>query len=106
MTPPRAGLGLSASWGCGPLFVQEETVEYEQDHRHVYRLITPALPIKEYIAEVALTPNALGGTDLRWSGSFSEGVTKTGPVLQAALRRAIQLLADRLIKAAEHQSSN
>jgi len=87
-----------------PFLVQEETVEYEQDHRHVYRLVGPPTPAKDYSAEVVLTPNAAGGTDLRWSGSFTEGVRGTGPVMRAVLGGAVRLFADRLAKTAERES--
>ena len=78
--------------------VQEETVEYEQDHRHVYKLVGPASPVKDYFGEVVFTPNAAGGTDLRWCGSFIEGVPGTGPVMRAVLGGAVRLFADRLVK--------
>ena len=68
------GVGAVRKVGLWPFLVQEETVEYEQDHRHVYKLVGPPTPAKDYLAEVVLTPNAAGGTDLRWSGSFTEGV--------------------------------
>jgi hypothetical protein len=51
-----------------------------------------------------LTPNAAGGTDIRWSGSFVEGVRGSGPVMRGALGGAVKLLADRLVKAAERES--
>ena len=56
-----------------PVYVQEETVAYEQDRRHAYKLVGPPSPAKDYSGEVVFTPNAAGGTDIRWSGSFIEG---------------------------------
>jgi hypothetical protein len=88
-----------------PVLVQEETVEYEQDRRHVYKLVGPATPAKDYFAEVVFTPNAAGGTDLRWSGSFVEGVAGTGPVMRAALGGAVKFFAGRLVKAAERETA-
>jgi hypothetical protein len=44
----------------------------------------PPLPAKDYRAELVLTPNAVGGTDLRWTGSFT-----------------VRFLARRLVTAAE-----
>jgi len=87
------------------VFMREETLEYEQDRRHVYKLIAPSTPAKDYRAEAVSTPNASGGTDLRWSGSFTEGLPGTGPVMLVFLRGAIQLLSLRLIKAAERESA-
>lgn len=103
--PAPGGVGAIRKFGAWPVFVQEETVEYEQDRRHVYKLIKPTMPAKDYTAEVLLTPNSKGGTDIRWSGSFTEGISGTGPVVRAGFNRAIRLFADRLVKAAEHESA-
>jgi uncharacterized protein YndB with AHSA1/START domain len=101
--PAPGGVGAVRKVGLWPFLVQEETVEYEQDHRHVYKLVAPSSPAKDYLAEVVLTPNAAGGTDLRWSGSFTEGVRGTGPVMRAVLGGAVRLFADRLVKTAERE---
>ncbi len=86
-----------------PFFVREETVEYEQDRRHVYELIGPPSPAKGYRAEFLLTPNANGGTDIRWTGSFTEGVRGTGPIMRAGLRAAIRFFSRKLVEAAERE---
>jgi hypothetical protein len=98
------GIGAIRKVGMWPMLVQEETVEYEQDRRHVYKLVGPASPVKDYFGEVVLTPNAGGGTDIRWSGSFIEGVPGTGRVMRAALGGAVKYFAGRLVKEAERQS--
>src|SRR5262249_59710646 len=71
------GPGAIRKVGGGRVFVQEETVEYEQDRRHTYKLVGPA-PVDDYLAEVVFTPNAAGGTDIRWTGSFVEKLRGTG----------------------------
>jgi hypothetical protein len=63
--------------------------------------IGPPLPAKDYRAELLLTPNAAGGTDLRWTGSFTEGLPGTGPVMLIFLRGVVRFLARRLVSAAE-----
>ena len=103
--PPPGGIGAVRKIGMWPLLLQEETVEYEQDRRHVYKMVGPPTPAKDYFGEVVFTPNATGGTDIRWAGSFIEGVPGTGPVLRAALGGAIRFLAGRLVRAAERESS-
>jgi hypothetical protein len=103
--PAPGGVGAIRKIGMWPVLVQEETVEYEQDRRHVYKLVGPPSPARDYSAEVVLTPNTLGGTDIRWTGSFTEGVPGTGPVMRAALGGAIRFFAGRLVKAAERESS-
>jgi hypothetical protein len=88
-----------------PVFVREETVACEQDRRHAYKLVGPPTPAKDYSSEVVFTPNAAGGTDIRWSGSFIEGAPGTGPVMRAALGGAVRFLSGRLVKAAERESN-
>jgi len=102
--PAPGGVGAIRKLGMWPVFVQEQTIEYEQDRRHVYKLVAPSTPAKDYTGEVVLTPNASGGTDIRWSGSFIEGVAGTGPVMRAALGGAVKLFAGRLVKAAEREA--
>ena len=102
--PAPGGIGAVRKLGLPPVLMREKTVEYEQDRRHVYVLIGPSTPAKDYRGEFVVTPNASGGTDLRWSGSFTEGTRGTGPIMLTLLRGAIQLISLRLIKAAEHES--
>ena len=97
------GIGAIRKVGLWPLLLREETVEYEQDHRHVYQFAGPPAPAKDYRAEVVFTPNAAGGTDIRWRGSFVEGLPGTGGVTLAVLRTAIQIISGQLIKAAERK---
>src|SRR5437764_7461354 len=80
--PAPGGIGAIRKVGMWPVLVQEETVEYEQDRRHVYKLVGPASPAKDYFGEVVFTPNASGGTDIHWSGSFIEGAPGTGRVMR------------------------
>ncbi|SFA72689.1 Uncharacterized conserved protein YndB, AHSA1/START domain [Amycolatopsis marina] len=99
--PEPGGVGAVRKVGLWPLLLREETLEYEQDRRHVYGFAGPPAPLKEYRAEVSFTPNAEGGTDIRWRGTFVEGLPGTGPMTRAVLRAALTFLAARLTKAAE-----
>jgi len=101
--PAPGGVGAIRKIGAWPVFVQEETVEYEQDRRHTYTLVGPA-PVDDYVGEVVLTPNAAGGTDIRWTGSFVEKVRGTGPLVKAAMGGAVKFFAGKLVKAAEGES--
>lgn len=103
--PAPGGIGAIRKVGMWPFLVQEETVQYEQDRRHAYKLVGPASPAKDYSAEVVFTPNSAGGTDIRWTGSFTEGVRGTGPVMRAAMGGAVRFFAGRLVKAAERESN-
>jgi uncharacterized protein YndB with AHSA1/START domain len=103
--PAPGGVGAIRKVGLWPVLVQEETVEYEQDRRHAYKLVGPPSPAKDYFGEVVFTPTATGGTDIRWTGSFIEGVPGTGRVMRAAMGGAVRFFAGRLVKAAERASS-
>jgi uncharacterized protein YndB with AHSA1/START domain len=103
--PVPAGIGAVRKVGLWPIMMREKTVEYEQDHRHVYELIGPSTPAKGYHGEAVFTANESGGTDIRWRGWFTEGVPGSGPIMRAALKGAIQLISLRLIKAAECETA-
>ncbi|MDT5218480.1 MAG: hypothetical protein QOF15_585 [Mycobacterium sp.] len=102
--PAPGGIGAIRKLGMWPVFVQEETVEYEQDRRHVYKLVGSPQPADDYHGEVVLTPTPSGGTDIRWSGSFNEKVRGTGPVVKAAMGGAVKFFAGKLVTAAEREA--
>lgn len=95
-----AGVGAVREVGLWPVLIREETLEYEPGQKHVYTFFG-ANPIKDYRAEVLFTPTDGGGTHLRWTGSFTEPVKGTGPILVAGLERVIRLFSGKLVKAAE-----
>ena len=98
--PSLAGVGAVRRVGMWPMLMREKTVVYEHNRRHVYEQIGPRLPAKNYRAELLLTPKA-GGTDLRWTGSFTEGTRGTGPIMHAFLSSVVRFLSWRLVSAAE-----
>jgi hypothetical protein len=102
--PAPGGVGAVRLLGLRPLWVREETVEYEQDRRHAYVMRTP-MPVRDYRAELVLTPRADGedGTDVVWRGSFVERIRGTGPVFRVAVRGLLRVLLKRLIAAAERR---
>lgn len=101
--PIPAGVGAVRRVGTWPLLMREKTIAYEQDRRHVYAQIGPPLPAKNYSAELLLTPNPAGGTDIRWRGSFAEGLRGTGPLMLVLLRGVVLFLTARLVTAAERR---
>ncbi len=102
--PAPGGVGAIRKLGMWPVLVQEETVGYEQDRRHAYKMVG-ATPAKDYVGEVVFTPNAAGGTDIRWTGSFTERIPGTGPALRAAMGGAVKFFAGKLVEAAERESA-
>jgi hypothetical protein len=101
--PVPAGIGAVRKVGVWPMLMREKTIAYEQDRRHVYLQIGPPLPARGYQAEMLLTPNPAGGTDIRWTGSFTEGLRGTGQIMRIFLRGVVGFLASRLVKAAERR---
>lgn len=101
--PAPGGIGAIRKIGTWPMLMQEKTIEYEKDRRHVYALVAPASPAKDYRAEVVFTPNASGGTDIRWAGSFTEGIPGTGPIMRAILGGSVKFFANKMVKVAERE---
>lgn len=86
--PAPAGIGAVRNVGLWPMLMREETIAYEQDRRHVYLQIGPPLPARGYRAEMLLTPNLAGGTNIRWTGSFTEGLRGTGQIMRQSPRES------------------
>lgn len=99
-SPDPLGVGAVRKLGVGKVGVKEETTAHEPGRLHGYKLITPG-PIRNYRAEVRLTPREGGGTDLRWTGSAEERIPGTGKLTMAALNRLIGNLATKLVAKAE-----
>ncbi|SFP69983.1 Polyketide cyclase / dehydrase and lipid transport [Amycolatopsis arida] len=99
--PPPAGVGAVRRVGLWPVLLQERTVEYEPDRRHVYAFTGRIIPARDYRAEALFTPNAAGGTDLRWRGTFTAARPLVGAVTLRLLHAAIRFLSARLVRAAE-----
>lgn len=97
---PVGGVGAIRKLGLFPVLMYEETVEYEENRRHVYTFVRNP-PVANYRGEVTFTPTASGGTELRWAGTFTEKIPGTGPVLQPLLRLVISYLSGKLVAAAE-----
>ncbi|TNC28490.1 SRPBCC family protein [Amycolatopsis alkalitolerans] len=100
---PVGGVGAIRRVGLFPVIMHEETLEYEQDRRHVYTFARRA-PVNDYRGEVIFTPNAAGGTDLRWRGSFTERIPGTGPLMREFLRGALLVISAQLVRAAERST--
>lgn len=93
--PDPNGVGALRVVRGGGLAVEERITEFEPPRLLAYELVAGA-PVRDYRAEVALTPEG-SGTRVLWSARFRPLVPGTGwplrRALQARFRRALDGLA-------------
>ncbi len=90
----REGVGAIRVFQNGRTTSREEVVEYEPPRRFVYTLLS-GLPLRDYRAEVDLTPDGTG-TRIRWASSFEPKRRGTGWIYRNALRVFIRQTATAL----------
>ena len=74
----------------------EQIVELIPDRRFSYVLVS-GLPIRDYRADVDLTPTDDGGTSIRWHSTFRGGaVPGSGPFFRFVLGRFVAQVAQGL----------
>ncbi|HEX9259611.1 MAG TPA: SRPBCC family protein [Acidimicrobiales bacterium] len=77
---------------------REEVVEFDRPRRLSYVLLS-GLPIKDYRADVTLTPEG-GGTRIDWRSQFKGKIPGTGWLIGRGLQRFLKRTADALAAAA------
>jgi uncharacterized protein YndB with AHSA1/START domain len=80
----------------------EKVLEVEEDRRLVYTVIG-GIPVRNYLAEVTLTPVA-DGTRIRWAATWD--TTLAGRLVQRGLRKFYPQMMAGLVAAAERQSAS
>jgi hypothetical protein len=85
----------------GRIITRERVVGFEPPRRYVYEIVS-GLPIRDYVAEVLLSPIAGGGTAIHWQANFRAMVPGTGWVLKHLLSGAIAKGAGALAGRADH----
>lgn len=78
------GTGEIRVFTTGRITVREEIVERHPDQRLTYVLLSGLPTVKDYRAEIDLTPSPTGGTDIRWHTTFT-----AAPILGSLLRRGL-----------------
>ena len=78
---------------------RERVTDFEPPRRLGYDLLS-GLPIRDYHADVTLTPDG-AGTHIRWHSTFRAKVPGTGAITRHALLRFIADTVERLARAAE-----
>ena len=77
----------------------EKILEVEEDRRLVYTVIG-GIPVRNYRAEVILTPVA-GGTHVRWAATWDD--TLQGRIVHRGLRKYYPQIVADLVAAAERE---
>jgi uncharacterized protein YndB with AHSA1/START domain len=80
----------------------EKVLEADKDRRLVYT-VTGGIPVRNYRAEVTLTPVA-DGTRVRWAANWD--TTLAGRLVQRGLRRYYPQIIAALVAAAERQPAS
>jgi len=91
----RNGVGAIRKMGSPPVWSREEIVEYEPPARLAYILLS-GLPIRRYRSVVEMTPDAAGGTAIRWRSTFEPSIPGTGGLFRRFLHRTVTGFAERL----------
>ncbi len=81
----------------------EEIIEVEEPRRVVYKVVS-GLPVKNYRAEVTLTPTPSGGTQICWAATWDK--TFLGGMVRRKLAQVYPEVVDALVAAADHQQAS
>ncbi|MFC4081933.1 SRPBCC family protein [Amycolatopsis samaneae] len=93
----REGLGALRLFRTGRINSCEEVVELVPGRRFSYALRS-GLPLRDYRADVDLTPVA-DGTEIHWHSSFTAKIPGTGGLYRRTLSRFIRRCVDGLVAA-------
>jgi uncharacterized protein YndB with AHSA1/START domain len=93
------GLGEVRRFRRGRRQTRERVTVFEPPSSFGYDFLS-GLPIRDYNADVTLTPED-GGTRIRWHSTFRANVPGTGWLVRSALQRFVADTAERLARAAE-----
>jgi polyketide cyclase/dehydrase/lipid transport protein len=81
----------------------EKIVEVDVPNRIVYT-VERGIPVKNYRAEIILTPSVPSGTSIRWAATWDD--TLMGRLVHRKLRAVYRQVMDALVSAANHEHSN
>ena len=92
------GVGSIRWYRAGRTTSVEKILEVDDGRRFVYTVVK-GVPVRNYRAEVTLTPTD-DGTHIRWSASWDR--TIAGRIVQRALRKFYPKMMNQLVAAADH----
>jgi uncharacterized protein YndB with AHSA1/START domain len=91
-------VGLVRRLRLGRTTTVERIVEAEEPVRMTYTVVA-GIPVRNYLAEVVLTPGGDGGTTVRWVADWDR--TLLGRVVHRKLRTLYPEIMQRLVAAAD-----
>jgi uncharacterized protein YndB with AHSA1/START domain len=94
--PPPHGVGAVRRFGSRVAASREEVVAYEPPHHFAYVLLS-GLPVRNYRADVNLTPDG-AGTRITWTSTFEPKIPGTGRIMSAFLGSVVRDFARRLAR--------
>jgi uncharacterized protein YndB with AHSA1/START domain len=97
------GVGALRRFRVGRTISRERVVAFEPVSKFGYELLE-GLPLRDYRAEVTLTPDG-AGTLIRWHSSFDPKVRGTGWLYRAILAYFIKKTANLLARGAERPTA-
>jgi hypothetical protein len=101
--PAPHGVGAIHRFRTKMLVTREEVIAFDAPARFEYRLLS-GLPLRDYRAEVVLTPER-GGTAIVWRSRFLPGIPGSGPLARHFVRAIITRMATALAREAERVTS-
>lgn len=93
------GLGELRRFQTGRRTTRERVIGFDPPRRFQYELVS-GIPIRDYRAEVTLTPDG-EGTAIRWHSHFRAKIPGTGGLARRQLERFIERTAQGLAREAE-----
>jgi uncharacterized protein YndB with AHSA1/START domain len=93
------GLGELRRFQTGRGTTRERVIGFDPPRRFQYELVS-GIPIRDYRAEVTLTPDG-DGTAIRWHSHFRAKIPGTGGLVRRRLERFIERTAQGLAREAE-----
>lgn len=99
--PEPDGVGAIRRFRTGKIISREEVVVFDAPHHFAYTLVS-GLPLRDYRADVTLTPTPTG-TRVEWSSTFRPKVPGTGWLYSFMLRRFLVKLLTGLATAASER---
>jgi hypothetical protein len=100
--PPPGGTGAIRVLKAPGMTLREEIVAHEPQSHHAYEVLS-GLPVRNYHADVRLSGDEAGPTEISWIAEFDGSFPGAGTAMKLFLGRAIPDVAKRVARQAERR---